>query len=194
MKLSAYEHKIWKLSKQLQKHQEALQKLMVFNNDRRSIIYSYPMDNHFWIITVECLYNHQKRLTQLKFELYDLLDKHPVDRFQGQLWMDVLYTKELKAKGSRLKGFWIYEFKTLVKNKGYGSLLLSEALWYISQHFGTSIEFKGWLSFVDERDPENHARRDHVYQKFGFEIDGEYAYLRGILLDKLATERAKRNS
>lgn len=86
MKLSAYEHKIWKLSRQLQKHQEALQKLMVFNNDRRSIIYSYPMDNHFWIITVECLYNHQKRLTQLKFELYDLLDKHPVDRFQGQLY------------------------------------------------------------------------------------------------------------
>ncbi|MDY4035148.1 hypothetical protein [Streptococcus dysgalactiae] len=117
----------------LQRHQEALQKLMVFNNYCKSIIYISPEDNH------------------------------PVDYFQGQLWMDVLYTNIQKSKETQLKGFWIYEFRTRIKNKGYGSLLLSEALWYISQHFGTSIEFEGWLSFVDERDPENHARRDHIY-------------------------------
>lgn len=177
----------------LQRHQEALQKLMVFNNYCKSIIYISPEDNHFWMITVEHLYNRKKKLEQLKFELHDLLDNHPVDYFQGQLWMDVLYTNIQKSKETQLKGFCIYEFRTRIKNKGYGSLLLSEALWYISQHFGTSIEFEGWLSFVDERDPENHARRDHIYQKFGFEIDGEYTYLRGISLEKILEEKAKRN-
>lgn len=53
------------------------------------------------MITVEHLYNRKKQLKQLKFELHDLLDKHPVDYFHGQLWMDVLYTSMQKSNESQ---------------------------------------------------------------------------------------------
>ncbi|MGP6355483.1 hypothetical protein [Streptococcus dysgalactiae] len=89
----------------LQRHQEALQKLMVFNNYCKSIIYISPEDNHFWMITVEHLYNRKKRLEQLKFELHDLLDNHPVDYFQGQLWMDVYIQTYKSPKKHNLKDF-----------------------------------------------------------------------------------------
>ncbi|WP_231140978.1 hypothetical protein [Streptococcus equi] len=51
----------------------------------------------------------------------------------------------------------------------------------------------GKLSHVDERDPENHARRDYVYQKFGFELRGHRIQMTTIPLEILTKEREKYN-
>lgn len=184
LKLSDYERQIRSLNRQLIKYQKGFHKLTRYNDSSDIIIYNRYVDSHFWVISVKYDWNCQNR--KLKFELRDMLDNRAVDYFQGQLWMKFLYSDE-----GKLKGFWISEFQTKIKNKGYGSMLLGEALWYIAQTFGTSLELRGWLSFVDEQDPENHKRRDHIYQKFGFEIDGEYFCLKGLSLDKIIEKRAK---
>lgn len=117
-----------------------------------------------------------------------MLDNKPVYYFQGQLRMEFLYSDK-----GELKGFWINDFLTKIKNKGYGSMLLGEALWYIARTLGTDLKFKGCLSFVDEGNPENHKRRNHIYQKFGFTIVGDKIHLEKIPLEVIIQEREKWN-
>lgn len=188
MKLSDFERQVSHLNWQLIKYQKGLQKLKRYNDSSDAIIYNCYIDNHFWVISIKQGFNSLTGRPDLKFELRDMLDNKAVDYFQGQLWMDILYLAQDKTEG-----FWIYEFQTKIKNKGYGSMLLGEALWYIARTFGTNLKIEGWLSVVDEIDSENHSRRNHVYQKFGFEIDGEYTRLKGISLDKIIEERKKWN-
>ncbi|WP_460058871.1 hypothetical protein [Pseudolactococcus yaeyamensis] len=60
------------------------------------------------------------------------------------------------------------------RDKGYGSLLLREFLKCmedVTKKSKGNITIFGELRKIDEVDENNHQRRDHVYQKFGFELD-----------------------
>jgi ribosomal protein S18 acetylase RimI-like enzyme len=68
----------------------------------------------------------------------------------------------------------ICDFTTaiLYRDKGIGSLVLQKFVDFAVKCGVSSIS--GCLSHVDEQDENNRQRRNHVYEKFGFTIDGEY--------------------
>jgi len=55
-------------------------------------------------------------------------------------------------------------------NQGYGTIVLQEFFNYFSEKQTEPILVVGELSEIDERDEVNRQRRNHIYQKFGFEF------------------------
>lgn len=64
----------------------------------------------------------------------------------------------------------IWEFRSQTVNQGYGTIVLQEFFNYFSGKQTEPILVVGELSEVDERDEVNRQRRNHIYQKFGFEF------------------------
>ena len=191
--ISTYDKQLRTLKRENKALKKRLSYFEEFNQNDQKLLYCQSVKGIYMLASVSYSLDRLKRINHLRFKVNDTYKHSRKDRLNF-LNVEAYYHDTEGDKLGTLDYLLIRDFLMATPNKGYGSFLLREALFHMSQLFGEKVRIIGKLSHVDERDPENHARRDHVYQKFGFEIDGEYAYLRGILLDKLATERAKRNS
>lgn len=107
-------------------------------------------------------------MTHVSFGLYNLKNKLSPEYHYGKLIVEMEYCENF----GYLERMMIQEFviKTKHANKGYGSLLMKEFLVYLDQTKRKKVTITGKLSEVDEN---NRLRRNHFYQKFGFEIQGD---------------------
>ncbi len=184
-----YDKELNRLRKENNILKRNLSGLEFFNNNNRIIIFCQPIRNTILIISVTYKLDYKKRIKNLYFKINDL--SNPIrSNLLNFLDIDVCYGGEFDT----LEHLIIQDFIIKTPNKGFGSLLLREALFHISQLFGEYVKITGLLSPVDEEDSDNKNRRDHVYQKFGFEIDGSYIKITAIPLDKIAEERQKWNN
>ncbi|WFA76031.1 hypothetical protein PFZ59_00610 [Streptococcus suis] len=184
-----YDKELNRLRKENNILKRNLSDLEFFNNNNRIIIFCQPIRNTILIISVTYKLDYKKRIKNLYFKINDL--SNPIrSNLLNFLDIDVCYGGEFDT----LEHLIIQDFIIKTPNKGFGSLLLREALFHISQLFGEYVKITGLLSPVDEEDSDNKNRRDHVYQKFGFEIDGSYIKITAIPLDKIAEERQKWNN
>lgn len=74
------------------------------------------------------------------------------------------------SESGQIQKVKIWEFRSRTVNQGYGTIVLRQFLDYFKEKQSQSILVIGALSDLDERDELNRQRRDHVYQKLGFEI------------------------
>ncbi|MBE3600764.1 hypothetical protein IHV24_05035 [Streptococcus agalactiae] len=190
--MSTYDREIRALKRENKDLKRTLSYFEEFNQSNRKIIYSQSVDGNYLLASVAYSLDHFKRIKKLNFKVNDTFNHRRKDRLNF-LNVEVYYNDEDANKLRTLNHLVIRDFLISPPNRGYGSFLLREALFHISQLFGENVKIIGKLSSVDEQDPENHARRDHVYQKFGFTIKKSQIYLDGIPLDKLAEERQKWN-
>ncbi len=159
----AYEKELRLLKNQINALEKDLLRIEESNHRESMILFSQISQGRRIIITVWHSLNYKKQIDRLYFSLDD-----------GQGSTKYAHCLEIKVHYSCQDGLFkqlvIKDFLVKKPNRGYGSLLLREALLYISQLFGVKTRIVGKLSFVDEEDKENHQRRDHLYQKFGFAV------------------------
>ena len=174
------------LKNQLNALEKDLPRIEECNHRESMILFSQIIQGRRIIITVWHSLNYKKQIDTLYFSLDD-----------GQGMTKYAHCLEVKVHYSCQDGLFkqlvIKEFLVRKPNRGYGSLLLREALFHISQLFGVKTRIVGKLSFVDEEDKENHQRRDHLYQKFGFAITEGKISLDEIPVAMIAKERDKWN-
>ncbi|WP_081166579.1 hypothetical protein [Lactococcus garvieae] len=189
--LSAVQEQLSETLKQNREYKTQLEKILhieKYNGSSKKIIYSKGIDGDFWTIGVKTKYNSRGQMQHLEFELCNLSDTRTPLYWYGFLGIDVFYDTD-----QMLKSFKIWDFKVKEENKGQGSMLLGEVLLYLSQIFGEKIEINGWLSTEDEGGAEKRQRIDHVYQKFGFHIEGSHIFLNELPIELINKERKKWN-
>lgn len=64
----------------------------------------------------------------------------------------------------------IWEFRSQTVDHGYGTTILKEFFTYFIGKHSQPILVVGELSDIDGKDEINRQRREHIYQKFGFEF------------------------
>ncbi|MBZ5947825.1 MULTISPECIES: GNAT family N-acetyltransferase [Leuconostoc] len=62
----------------------------------------------------------------------------------------------------------IHDFIVKRVNQGYGTVLMRILLDYLYSLKCEQIRLSGYLAEIDEQDDTNFARRNHIYEKFGF--------------------------
>lgn len=177
-----------KLRKEIKILKRNLSGFEFFNNTSRVIIFCQPIRNTIFVVSVMHRLDYKKRIKKLYFKINDISNPKRSESLNF-LSIDACYGGDFDT----LKLLIIRDFIIATPNKGFGSILLREALFHISQLFGEKVKITGFLSFVDEVDLDNKNRRDHIYQKFGFKIDGDHIKLTIIPLDKIVEERQKWN-
>lgn len=75
---------------------------------------------------------------------------------------------------NEIKKVRIWDFLSREVDKGYGTIVLQEFFRYLKKQQKQPIRIVGYLSECDEKDNNNRQRRDHIYQKFGFKIEGKW--------------------
>lgn len=170
------------LQRTYQQNRELLEQIEYHNRNSKTILFTQLLGSAVFIVTVDIIYNFRKQVAKLYFELYGMSNKR-----YGYLEIEADYYEFGIEKDMLLKHLRINDivFGKIYCGRGYGSLLLTEALYYIAHLFGRNVTIIGHLSFVDERDESNRLRRNHFYQKFGFDIQDERIVLEGIPLEKL---------
>lgn len=150
-----------------------LSRISEFNQDLRQICHYVDHENQLWIISIEEEIDWLRggQVTQISFVLYNLKNKRSPEYYYGELIVGMEYYEEFGyLESMMIKDFVI---KTKHVNKGYGSLLMEGFLVYLDQTKREKIKITGQLSEVDEQNENNRLRRNHFYQKFGFEIKGD---------------------
>lgn len=77
-------------------------------------------------------------------------------------------------ENSKIQEVKIWDFLSKTVDKGYGTIVLQEFFNYFSGKQTEPILVVGELSEIDERDEVNQQRRNHIYQKFGFEFSNRW--------------------
>lgn len=156
-----------------EKNIENLSRINEFKYYNKKILQYEEMHEKIFIVSVEEKLDRDGKLTNLEFMLHDMSDSRSIARWHTHIDCDVLYDKNYGF----IKRLYIHDFQTRSPNQGYGTLLMEVFLDYISHHFKVKeVLVTGWLSSEDEKDEDNHQRRDYFYQKFGFEIKEEHIY------------------
>ena len=125
------------------------------------------------VVGVDIEADNEGKLRRLHFQLHDMDDPRSPARWHTHIDCDVFYDKKRKY----IRQLRIQECQTREPNQGYGSLLMESFLDYVRRLLEVrQVLLIGKLSLVDEEDEENHQRRNHFYQKFGFVIKEGYVY------------------
>lgn len=158
---------------QLVKQNKCLLNLSVFNDSTTQIFKCIDVNDRPMVVTIteEIDWMRQGRVNEVRFELFDLYDSRIPNYHCSELWVRMNYFEN----ATYLKSISIIDCRTHREhmNKGYGSQLMLAFLDYAMLLDRKELEITGFLSTVDERNKENHKRRNHFYQKFGFSIDGK---------------------
>lgn len=190
--ISTYDRQLRTLKRENKALKRQLSYFEEFNQNDRKLLYCQSVKGIYMLASVSYSLDHLKRINRLEFKVNDTFKHSRKDRLNF-LNVEAYYHDKESDKLGTLNYLLIRDFLMAKPNKGYGSFLLREALFHISQLFGEHVKIKGKLSFVDERDPNNQARRDHVYQKFGFTLRDHSIRIDTIPLDRIAKEREKYN-
>ena len=187
--ITAYDKQLRTLKRENKALKKRLSYFEEFNQNDQKLLYCQSVKGIYMLASVSYSLDHLKRISKLEFRVNDDF-KHSRKDLLNFLTVEAYYNTD---KFRTLDHLFIRDFIINIPNRGYGSFLLREALFHLSQLFGENVKIIGELSFVDEQDPENHQRRDHVYQKFGFELKNHRIQMNTIPLDILIKERAKYN-
>ncbi|HFH6671981.1 TPA: hypothetical protein ACGMA7_002050 [Streptococcus agalactiae] len=190
--ITAYDKQLRALKRENKALKRQLSYFEEFNQNDRKLLYCQAVKGIYMFASVSYSLDHLKRINRLEFKVNDTFKHSRKDRLNF-LNVEAYYSDEGDHKLGTLNHLVIRDFVIRIPNKEYGSFLLREALYHISQLFGENVRIIGELSFVDEKDPENHQRRDHVYQKFGFDLKDNSIHMNTIPLEILTKEREKNN-
>lgn len=190
--ISTYDRQLRTLKRENKALKKQLSYFEEFNQNNRQLLYCQTVKGIYMIASVSYSLDYLKRINRLEFKVNDTFKHHRKDRLNF-LNVEAYYHDKEREKLGTLDYLVIRDCLMATPNKGYGSFLLREALFHISQLFGEKVRILGKLSHVDEQDSENHARRDHVYQKFGFELQDHRIQMTTIPLEILTKEREKYN-
>lgn len=154
---------------------ERYDRLSLYNESREGIDCVLRRGNDIIIVahSIEC--HIYQKCKEIFFHVYNM-NSHPMV-WVSEIWAKFEY-QHVKKEDATFKCEFtnriiIEDFMTRseYENQGYGSILMKEFIEFAKQQ-GVSI-ITGRLSWVDEEEPENGARRNHLYEKFGFVIEGE---------------------
>ncbi|HFR5317318.1 TPA: hypothetical protein ACHW0W_000697 [Streptococcus equi subsp. zooepidemicus] len=190
--ISTYDRQLRTLKRENKALKKQLSYFEEFNQNNRQLLYCQTVKGIYMLASVSYSLDHLKRFNRLEFKVNDTFKHRRKDRLNF-LNVEAYYHDKDRNKSGALNYLLIRDFLMVPPNQGYGSFLLREALFHISQLFGEKVRIIGKLSHVDERDPENQARRDHIYQKFGFELQDHRIHMTTIPLEILTKEREKYN-
>lgn len=146
--------------------------------DRKEVIVNHQLiDGEEYAVGLETNYNHKGQIESAHFYLYVLSEKLSPTKDFNHIWL--IFNYHNFPENDYLENILIKDFlgKTDEVGKGYGSYNFKVMLDWVQNNFGQRTKIKGWLSSVDERDENNKKRRNHVYEKFGFSIVGDWAIL-----------------
>lgn len=163
-----------------------LASLESYSDSKQMLLFCQFSQGNFKNVSVEYTLDYRKRIKELYFKIGDSFTHADVG-LSNFLSIEIRYNFE---DGS-LQGFYIEDFIIRNPNRGYGNVLLREALFHISQLFGTTVRITGMLSPVDERDENNWKRRNYLYQKYGFRIEKSQIILDKIPLEAIQNDRKK---
>lgn len=190
--ITAYDRELRTLKRENKALKRQLSYFEEFNQNDRKLIYCQSVKGIYMLASVSYSLDHLKRINYLEFKVSDTFNHRRKERLNF-LIVEAYYHDEGDNTHGTLDFLLIRDFLMATPNKGYGSFLLREALLHINQLFGKNVKIIGKLSHVDEQDPENCQRRDHVYRKFGFELKDHCIHMNTIPLDILVKEREKYN-
>lgn len=175
--LSFDKHKLEHRLKRVERQNYFLSRITEITNRHELVVKSFPQREKTYSVAMDAQYNWKGQLIGAHFYLYILEDEASPPKWYNHLWIEPQYRKEKTLEW--LEYIEITEFlgKEEELGKGYGSLNLSVMLEFVKETFGEKTTVKGKLSLEDERDGENKKRRDHVYKKFGFRVEGEWVIL-----------------
>ncbi|CEF52332.1 hypothetical protein LGMT14_02260 (plasmid) [Lactococcus garvieae] len=157
----------------LKKKIKSLSEINEFKYYNKHILQYVEIHEKIFIVSLEEKLDRDGKVTNLEFMLHDMNDFRSPARWHTHIDFDIFRDQEYGF----IDRLYIQEFQTRYVNQGYGTLLMNILLDYVSHHLKVNeVIISGWLSPEDEKDEENHLRRDHVYQKFGFEIKGDHVY------------------
>lgn len=190
--ITAYDKQLRTLKRENKALKKRLSYFEEFNQNDQKLLYCQSVKGIYMLASVSYSFDHLKRINRLKFKVNDTFKHSRKDRLNF-LNVEAYYHDKEENKLGTLDYLLIRDFIIRTPNKGYGSFLLRETLFHIGQLFGENVRVIGKLSCIDERDFENQQRRNHVYKKFGFEIQSNSVYLETIPLDIITKEREKYN-
>lgn len=155
--ITAYDKQLRALKRENKALKRQLSYFEEFNQNDRKLLYCQAVKGIYMFASVSYSLDHLKRINRLEFKVNDTFKHSRKDRLNF-LNVEAYYSDEGDHKLGTLNHLVIRDFVIRIPNKGYGSFLLREALYHISQLFGENVRIIGELSFVDEKDPENHQR------------------------------------
>lgn len=106
------------------------------------------------------------RVKNVTLWYYPNNNKQGLSEWQSQINFEI----QSYEGNDRIQKVKIWEFQSRTVNQGYGTIVLQEFFNYFSEKQTEPILVVGELAKIDGRDEVNQQRRDHIYQKFGFEI------------------------
>lgn len=157
-----------------------------YNDSKQMLLFCQSVNGGYRNVGVEYALDSRKRIKELYFKIGDSFTHVDVG-LSNFLSIEIRYNLE----NGLLQGIYIEDFIIRTPNQGYGNILLREALFHISQLFGTTVRITGMLSPVDERDENNWKRRNYLYQKYGFRIEKSWIILDKISLELIQQDRKK---
>ncbi|WP_407351006.1 hypothetical protein VNN41_11375 (plasmid) [Lactococcus garvieae] len=166
----------------LKKKIDVLSEINEFKYYNKHILQYVEIHGKTFVVSVEEKLDRDGKVINFEFMLHDMDDFRSPARWHTHIDCDIFRNQDYGF----IDRLYIQEFKTRHVNQGYGTFLMNILLDYVSHHLKVNeVIIIGWLSPEDEKDKENHLRRDHFYQKFGFEIKGDHIY------KKLACNKAR---
>lgn len=93
-------------------------------------------------------------------------NKKSLSDWQSQIIFEVKMYNDIQ--GYQMVKIW--DFVSKIENSGYGTIVLKEFFNYLKGNYSKPLLIIGELTKVDEIDEINKQRRNHIYEKFGFEI------------------------
>lgn len=117
-------------------------------------------------LKTEVLKNYLGQIDEITFLYYSDCFNILLTNWKSQIEVEIIsyYTND------EIKTVEIVDFISKEANKGYGTIILNQLCLYFSEIQDQPITVLGKLSIIDEVNQENTQRRNHVYQKLGFEI------------------------
>lgn len=97
---------------------------------------------------------------------YPDVNKKSLSDWQSQIIFEVKMYNDIQ--GYQTVKIWDFFSKT--ENSGYGTIVLKEFFNYLKRNYSKPLLIIGELTKDDEIDEINKQRRNHIYEKFGFEI------------------------
>ncbi len=166
--ISSEAQEIFKFAKKNEFSSIAIKEIIELNKYNK-ILKVYEQNNSFFIITSKHNYDHKNFLTGINLYGYLIKQDFPNKLKTIQLVSKSVYD-EPRIIYPEIKYFIISNINCEEGQcgKGYGSMLMEQFFEVIKPFKPNKIT--GWLSPVDEFDDNNKKRRNHFYEKFGFEI------------------------
>lgn len=161
----------------LENRLKILSQMQYYNEQPEVILSCLEYAGKPFIVVANLTIDKNGQLNNIRFTLCKLLKFNRPFKLS---FIDVDVIKDSKFELSPIKYLKINDFITTYKerNKGYGQILLNEFLRYVTQmEYDEDLIIIGERSPVDEESICNQERRDYIYQKFGFKIEGSHLKL-----------------